>query len=392
MRATYFSLALVLATTTAVTHQSTAAFAQGRAPRAPTPRACSSTQPATVASGGNVSGVSTAAGTNDTLYVLYDTQVGPRTTVSLLVLAGVNGTQLQVNTVAIGEGNIGHSSLVILNNRVIGAYKKQDGRVAIFTHDLSSSGPATEVLADPSALARGVPTVAVVGRRARVAWPGRDGTHVHVLNVDGNGQPQGTVQSIESTATRLHAVGSFGGSIAGINVAPGAPAGTPPAGTPPAGTPPAGSVSAPAPGPVAWINGSRARTAAALAGQEVRVLSIVQAARNALALSVGGGTARISLVRSAAGAGTERELGPAQNSGAGVLAPTPWGAFALWASAGNLTIQAITQTGASIGAAFPAGRFGGSTGEAFSGVSLGNSVYGFWGEAGAVKMLRISCY
>ncbi len=336
------------------------------------PRACSSTQPATVASGGTVSGLSSAAGNNDTLYVLYDTQVGPRTTVSLLALGGVSTAQMQVNTISIGEGTVGHASLVIVNNRVLGAYRKQDGRVAIFTHDLSTSGPATEVLADPSALARGAPTVAVVARRTVVAWPGRDGAHVHVLNVDANGQPSGTVQNVESTASRLHAVGSFGGSILGISLTANATATTG--------------------GTVAWINRARARSAAAIAGTDVRALSVIASARNALALSVGAGTARISLLRAAAGTGTERELGPAQNSGAGVLSATPWGAFALWASAGNLTIQAIGPSGANLGSGFPVGRFGGGAQEAFSAITLGNSVYGFWGEVGAVKMLRITCY
>jgi hypothetical protein len=349
-----------------------AAHGQTRGARVNPPRACSSTQPATVASGGAVSGLSAAAGSNDTLYVLYDTRVGTRTTVSLLILSGVNGSQMEVNTVAVGEGTVGHASLVLLNNRVLGAYKKQDGRVAIFSHDLTPRGPVTEVLADAAAMARGVPSVAVVARRAVVAWPGRDGTHVHLLNVDANGQPSGTVQNIESTASRLHAAGVFGGAVAGITLA--------------------ANATESAAGPVAWINRGRARAPAAMSAQEVRALSVVASARNALALSIAGGTARISLLRAAAGTGTERELGPAQGSGAGVLAATPWGAFALWASAGNLTIQAIGQTGTALGVGFPAGRFGGSAQEAFSAVTLGSSVYGFWGETGAVKMLRITCF
>ncbi len=331
----------------------------------PAPRACAATQPATVATGGAIQGVSVAAGSSDALWVLYDTAVGARRTVSLLSLTGVSSGQIAVNTFPVGEGSVGRSSLVVLGGNLVGAYKRTDGRVGVFSRPLSG-GAITETQADASLTAGSAPVLAVVGRRAVVAWRGT-GSTAYQLTVDAQGAAQGAARTLSATHPSLSVVGVFNGLTLGVSDSASG----------------ARLESLAARGP---------RAVGAVRNAGVRAFSASVVGRNALVLTIAGDTARVAFVRSAAGAGREHSIGPALNSAHAAIATTPWGAFALWPSAGTLSLRGVHQNGTVLGTTMAMVPFRATAPDAFSAVALGNAVYAFWGEGGNVQMLRINCY
>ncbi|MDP3275544.1 MAG: hypothetical protein Q8Q09_10140 [Deltaproteobacteria bacterium] len=326
-----------------------------------TPTACTSTQPATVASGGLVSGVSVVSGPNDTLFVLYDTAVGPRRTVSLLVLSGVNDGSIQTNTFTVGEGSVGRSAITIVGSNVVGAYKRTNGQIAVFSRAITGGEVRDQPLTG-APLASVVPSVASVGRRVMVAFASSDG-HVHRMMLDGSGVLVGRVRSATGTHRSVQALGAFGGMALGMG-----------------------------PAQVEVVRGSRTSRLAAVRGEDVRVFSGATVGRGALVLSVQGGSAHIAAIRGAAGAGSERGLGPAVGAAHAALASTDWGGFSLWPNSGQLMLRAVRANGSTMGEAFTMGRFGAVAPEAFAAVSHANVLYAFWGESGEVRMVRMNCY
>jgi hypothetical protein len=329
------------------------------------PQVCTGTRPATVANVGDVQGLSVIAGPNDTLWVLYDSAVGARRTVSLMSLAGVRGTQIATNTFPVGEGTVGRASLALVGSTLVGAYRRVDGRVRVFTRPVAG-GFMTERAMDAALTARAVPTVASVGRNALVAWA-LSGAGAVQQWVGPNGAPQGPARRMTASHSLLDAVGAFGGMTFAVSDAS------------------AGSrvelLTARGPVPVGAVHAGG-----------VRALSAAEIQGHAMVLTVAGGQARVSFLRAASGAGTEHVLGPAVDATHAAIASTAWGAFALWSSAGTLSLRVVRTHGELLGSAMPMGAMRPTSVEGFSAAAMGDGVYAFWAEGGAVRMLRMQCF
>lgn len=324
------------------------------------PRACSATQVATVAQGGPIQGLSVVAGGSNSLYVLYDAEVRGRRNVGLLVLDGVSSGQVQVNTFNVGEGTVGRRSLVLVGSTLVGAYKRPDGKVVAFTRALTT-GPIAEVQADAALTASGAPSVAISGRNVLISWAGNQ-SNTHLWTLSSAGQPVGAARTIGAAISNGEATGALGGAVLGNNN---------------------GQFS---------VGAGRSARAVGSIPSSVSAFSVMAAGRNALALVLTNGSARLLTLRSATDRGRAVDLGPAVGGAHAAISATPWGAFSLWPSAGTLNIRALRPDGRALGPSFAMGSFRATQPEAFSVAAVGSAVFAFWAEGGNVQMLRINCY
>lgn len=339
----------------AINLSSVTAWAQG------VPRACTGTSPATVATGGAITGLSVVAGSADALYVAYDAAAGARRVVGLLLISGASGGQMAVNTANIGEGTIGRSGLALVGTTLIGAYKRTNGTVVAFTRAVSG-GPVTELAADSAMTASSAPSVAVNGRNVLISWAGSNGSS-YLWTVSATGQAVGAARTVATSFVGVQSTGALGGAIVG-----------------------AGSSAQ------VSLSSGRAPRAIASIPAGASAYAVTNAGRTAIIASVSGGTARVTSVRTATDRGRTVSLGPAVGASHVAVTPTPWGGFALWPSASTLNIQAIRPDGRTLGPNFAMGTFRATQGEAFSAAAVGSVVYAFWAEGGNVQMLRIHCY
>jgi hypothetical protein len=329
------------------------------------PSVCTGTRPANVANVGDVQGLSVVSSPNDTLWILYDSAVGGRRTVSLMSLSGVRGTQIATNTFAVGEGAVGRASLALVGSTLVGAYRRADGRVRVFTRPVAG-GFMSERAMDAGLVASAVPTVASVGRNALVAWSLTDsGAAQQWVGV--NGAPQGPARRVTASHSLLDAVGAFGGMTFAVS-----------------------SPSAGARVDVLTARGPVPVNAAHAGG--VRALSAAETQGHAMVLTAAGGQARVSFLRAASGTGTEHVLGPAVDGTHVAIASTAWGAFALWSSAGTLSLRVVRANGELLGTAMPMAAMRPTSAEGFSAAAMGDGVYAFWAEGGVVRMLRMQCF
>ncbi|MBL8685723.1 MAG: hypothetical protein JNK05_41490 [Myxococcales bacterium] len=325
------------------------------------PRACTGTSPATVATGGAITGLSAVAGSADALYVAYDAAAGTRRVVGLLLITGASGGQMAVNTATVGEGSIGRSGLVLVGSTLIGAYKRTNGTVVAFTRSVSG-GAVTELAADSALAASSAPSVAVNGRNILISWAGSNGSS-YLWTVSATGQPVGAARTVATNFVGLQSTGALGGAVIG-----------------------AGSTAQ-----VSLSTGRAPRAIAAIPAGAT-AYAVTNAGRTAIIASVASGTAHVTSVRTATDRGRTVSLGPAVGASHVAVAPTPWGGFALWPSASTLNLQALRPDGRKLGPSFAMGTFRATQSEAFSATAVGSVVYAFWAEGGNVQMLRIHCY
>jgi hypothetical protein len=325
------------------------------------PRACTGTQPATVATGGAITGVSVVAGSADALYVAYDAAAGTRRVVGLLLITGASSGQMQVNTATIGDGTIGRSGLVLVGSTLVGAYKRANGTVVVFTRP-ASGGAVTELVADGALAASSAPSVASSGRNVLISWVGSGGNSYR-WTVSPTGQAVGAARTETTNFVGVQSTGALGGAVVGV-------------------------------GSTAQVSVSTGRAPRAIASipAGATAFSVAASGRSALVASVSSGTARVTALRTATDRGRTASLGPAVSASHIAVSSTPWGGFALWPSASTLNLQALRPDGRALGPSFSMGAFRATQSEGFSAVAIGSAVYAFWAEGGNVQMLRIRCY
>lgn len=327
------------------------------------PRACSGTQPATVATGGPIQGLSVIAVSADRLFVLYDAEARGRRNVGLLILDGVSSGQVQINTVNVGEGTVGRRSLAVMGATLVGAYRRADGKVVAFTRPING-GAITEVPADAALTASNAPSVAAAGRGALISWEGNQGS-LHLWSLTAAGQSAGAARTVNGAGFTggAESAGAFGGAVVGV-------------------------------GSGAQLSIATARGARVIAGapSNASAFSATSVGRALLIGTTSSAGAQVLMLSSATGRARAVSLGPAESAGHVAVASTAWGAFALWPSAGNLSIRALRNDGRTLGPSFAMGSFRASQRHAFSATAVGNTVFAFWAEGGNVQMLRINCY
>lgn len=315
-------------------------------------------------SGGAITGLSVVAGSSDALYVLYDAAAGARRNVGLLVLQGASSGQIQVNTFNVGEGSVGRRALVLQGATLVGAFRRPNGAVVAFTRP-ASGGAVTEIAADPSLTATSAPSVATSGSNVLISWVGSNGA-THLWTLRASGQPAGVARTVTTNFTTAEATGALGGAVIGV-----------------VGGADAARLS---------VTAGRAPRAIGAAPSGVTAFATMAAGRSAVIVSVAGGEARATLVRSLTDRGRSTSLGPAVSATHAAVSPTPWGAFALWPSAQTLNLRALRADGRTLGPSFAMGAFRATQPEAFSVASTGNVAFAFWAEGGNIQMLRMQCF
>ena len=294
------------------------------------PNACASSSAASLLPTSRYTPVRAVITAPDTLWVLYSTHDARNIdAVSLLEVRHVgNGHNLEVETHEVGEGTVTAGSLAVVGDNIVGAWVQPAHHVGVFTYATARGGSMQHISLDAPHPPTSV-SVAAAGNGALVTWDD-NARALRRARIDAHGALVGTVFTLRGRYGMPVATSAFGGSIAMQNGA-GAAAHI-------------GLLAGDGRRPVG------ARGAARVAGASFP--SVAGSADRAHVLFTARGTAHLTTLDNATGAGRDRTLGPSGLVGETGIGATSWGSYAAWTRDGAINVVPVESNGAMVGTPF----------------------------------------
>ena len=313
-----------------------------------------------------------------TLWVLYSDHAARNIdAVSVVEVRGLGGSHLEVDTHEVGEGTVTAGSLAIVGTNIVAAWVQPDHHIGVYVHPMNGGADRRIALDAPQAPV--AVSVAPAGHGALVAWDD-NARGIRYARLNANGALDGTVTAVAGRYGSPVVTSAFDGLVVLQS---------------PAGR--AAHVSLLAPGarrPISARGASRFGGAASTSTASSHTRGYVAFSSH--------GTAHLTTLDAATGAGRDHVLGPSGRTGETGVGATPWGTLAAWTHDGAIQVVPVDGEGVPASAPFevtdPAAPESArapavaATPDMVSVVWWGVPAHRTAGHTGAIRFVRLDCH